>query len=224
MKQKTSISYTIYECDNPACELRFPAPTNGPRGERCPRCKHALRRIITYTLEQEAVQVARVGEGGRLEALLDNLRSGWNVGSIFRTADCLGVSRLHLCGITPEPSHPQVYRTALGAEKTVPFSYSGNSVKKTRQLCQEGYRIWGLEDVPGADNLFELRAEEIDARPIVLILGNEISGIDLEVLGMCERVLAIPMLGTKRSLNVAVAFGIAVSVLRQRLVATQENT
>lgn len=148
------------------------------------------------------------------ETLLDNIRSGWNVGAMFRTADGLGGGRMHLCGITPSPEHPQVAKTALGAEKTLPWVYASNAVEQCRALQQRGYAIWVLEDCPDAEVIFDLRGQGLVNERCVLVVGNEVTGVDPAILALCDRALAIPMLGVKRSLNVAVAYGIALSVLQ----------
>lgn len=150
----------------------------------------------------------------QFETLLDNIRSGWNVGAMFRTADGLGCRRMHLCGITPTPEHPQVTKTALGAEKTVPWMYASNAVKHCQMLQQQGYMIWALEDCPEAEVIFDLQKERLAAQPCVLVVGNEVTGVDPAILALCDRVMAIPMMGAKRSLNVAVAYGIALSTLQ----------
>lgn len=143
-----------------------------------------------------------------LEALLDNLRSAWNVGSIFRIADGAGVKHLHLCGTTPPGDHPRVPKTALGAEKTIGWRYHPNGLSVARELQRAGYRLWALETSTGAESLFDLLPINGQSR-LVLVVGNERAGIDPEILALCERCVALPMLGIKESLNVAVAFGIA---------------
>ncbi|MBN1666343.1 MAG: TrmH family RNA methyltransferase [Anaerolineales bacterium] len=148
---------------------------------------------------------------------MDNIRSGWNVGAMFRTADGLGGGRMHLCGITPTPEQPQVAKTALGAEKTVTWVYASNAVKHCQKLQQQGYVIWALEDTPEAEAIFGLQGEHLVCERRVLVVGNEVTGVDPAILALCERVLAIPMLGAKRSLNVAVAYGIALSALQHLL-------
>jgi tRNA G18 (ribose-2'-O)-methylase SpoU len=151
----------------------------------------------------------------RLEVLLDNIRSLRNVGSIFRTADGAGVGHLHLGGITPTPDHPKLAKTALGAELEVPWTHVTDAAAHAASLVQSGHRLWALEGGDASDSLFEARpsAGGEDA-PIVLVLGHEVSGVDPRILRLCERVIHIPMLGIKDSLNVSVAFGVAVYWLR----------
>jgi tRNA G18 (ribose-2'-O)-methylase SpoU len=145
--------------------------------------------------------------------LLDNIRSAWNVGSMLRSADGAGVRRVHLCGISPTPDNPKTFKTALGAETAVYWSYHPNSLNAANALKSQGLRLWALEGGPGATSIFQA-VRTLDSRPIALVVGNEVSGIDPELLSSCEQVVSIPMAGYKRSLNVAIAFGIAVYILR----------
>jgi tRNA G18 (ribose-2'-O)-methylase SpoU len=150
-----------------------------------------------------------------IEALLDNIRSAFNVGAIFRTADGAVVSQIHLCGMTATPDNPRLAKTALGAEKRVSWQYYNNALDAAGQLKGKGYRLWAVEGGERAESLFDVTAELPD-NPILLIVGKEVTGIEPDLLALCDRVLYIPMYGRKSSLNVEVAFGIAAYHLRQR--------
>lgn len=201
----------IRVCNNPVCGLRYPLMRGHKFGTRCPVCLGDTRPVLSKNLELEPVQDDNT-TFPVIEGMLDNLRSAWNVGAIFRTADGLGVQKLHLCGITPLPTNPSVKKTALGAENTIPWDYSSNAVNKAKELILQGASIWALEQderaVPINSHLV------IDQHPIVLIVGNEVSGVDPSLLDLSERIIHIPMLGKKRSINVEVAFGVAVAFLR----------
>lgn len=151
--------------------------------------------------------------GPTVEALLDNIRSCFNVGSMFRAADGSGLSHIHLCGLSPTPDNPKVSKTALGAEISVPWTQHLDGLTAVNLLKQRSYRIWGLEGGPRSQSLFSL-GRLLAGSPILLVVGNEVSGIDPGILDLCDRVISIPMEGFKRSLNVAVAFGIAAYFLR----------
>jgi 23S rRNA (guanosine2251-2'-O)-methyltransferase len=146
-------------------------------------------------------------------ALLDNIRSTFNVGAIFRTADGLGFQHIHCCGITPTPDNPKVGKTALGAEKNIAWSYAPNSLLAARDLRNEGAVLWALEGTPNAIPL-NLAVRQKIGSPLILIAGNEIIGVDPELLALCDQVVWIPMAGQKESLNVAVAFSMAAYALR----------
>jgi tRNA G18 (ribose-2'-O)-methylase SpoU len=148
-----------------------------------------------------------------ISALLDNVRSTFNVGSIFRCADGAAVRHLYLCGITPTPAHPKLSKTALGAEASVGWSQHNNALDLAQRLKAEGNALWALENQPDAES--PLAIEPTVAAPrVILVVGNEVAGIDPALLALCARTIAIPMYGAKRSLNVAIAFGIAVYGLR----------
>lgn len=209
----TFLRYQFYQCQNKSCGLRFPALVGSMAVERCPRCKSPLECVGILELSQEDNQQKPVSGNIIIEALLDNIRSAWNVGSMFRTAGGAGLQRIYLGGITPTPSHPKVGRTALGAEMKLPWQYASNAESLVRSLIDDGRRVWVLEDVSGSVNLFDLQAD-LDSRPILLVVGNEACGVDPGIIKLSERSISIPMVGSKRSYNVAVAFGIAASYLR----------
>jgi tRNA G18 (ribose-2'-O)-methylase SpoU len=135
----------------------------------------------------------------------------------LRTADGVGLEHLHFGGVTPTPDHPRIGKTALGAESSVAWSGHPDAAAAAAALRAAGHRLWALEGGPAATSLFDpsvRAAMRADGRPIVLVVGHEVSGIDRRIVELCERTLYIPMLGIKGSLNVSVAFGIAVYVLR----------
>jgi tRNA G18 (ribose-2'-O)-methylase SpoU len=202
--------YQIRVCQNPSCGLRYPLVDGHPFGERCPLCLGTTVPAVTRSISPEPFLPPNQSLF-QLEALLDNIRSVWNVGAIFRTADGLGVQKLHLCGITPTPENPSVGKTALGADKTIPWTYSRNALAVAEKLKEEGVRLWALEQDVRAVPVSESWSAT-DER-IVLIVGNEVTGVDPSLLDLCERIVYIPMQGQKRSLNVEVAFGVAVSAL-----------
>lgn len=147
--------------------------------------------------------------------LIDNLRSIHNTASIFRTADAAGVSEIVLCGTTPQPTdkwgrdNPAFTKVSLGAEKTVSWKYVESSMSAIKTYKDTGYKILALEQAPSSQNIFKYKASE----PQVLVVGPERTGMSSEVLKMCDTILEIPMFGKKESLNVSVAFGIAIYAL-----------
>lgn len=149
----------------------------------------------------------------KIEVLLDNMRSIYNVGSIFRTSDGAGISHIHLCGITPTPDNPRLRKTALGADGAISWNHCLNGCTAAERLASQGKRLWAIEGGAMARPIHQDKLE-VDERPIVIVIGNEICGIDPGILGKCEKVLSIPMQGMKTSLNAAVAFGIAAYTIR----------
>jgi 23S rRNA (guanosine2251-2'-O)-methyltransferase len=146
-----------------------------------------------------------------MAVLLDNIRSAWNVGSIFRSADGFRFSHAYLCGITPTPDNEAVQKTSLGAEDAVTWSYHKDAVKLAQGLKKEGWRIFALEE---NERAVEVRRIDNPTHPTILIVGNEVVGVDPELLDLCDAIYCIPMHGEKRSFNVAIAFGIAAYALR----------
>lgn len=210
--------HEIRQCTNDTCRLRFPMPQGERPGDQCPRC-------ATVTVVQEVVQVhdemihsARTGrnsEGKRptLAVLVDNVRSLFNVGSILRSADGAGFQQVYLCGITPTPENPKLAKTALGAQDAVAWTQYNNSLDCAATLQAQGATLWALEEHPNAASIF---TTSLPPTPLVLVIGNEVTGIDPALLLCCDQIVAIPMLGVKRSLNVATAFGAAAVLISQQ--------
>ena len=146
--------------------------------------------------------------------VLNNIRSLYNVGSVFRTADGVGIEKLWLCGITGYPPQSGVAKTALGAEENVPWEYRKDVLPLLRELKQEGYQIVLLEQIKGS----VAHDEFVPKDPVCLVVGNEISGISDDLVSMCDQAVEIDMAGIKNSLNVAVAFGIIGYHIRSKLL------
>ncbi|MFP3869399.1 MAG: TrmH family RNA methyltransferase [Syntrophobacteria bacterium] len=151
--------------------------------------------------------------GSEVEALLDNIRSMSNVGNMLRTADAVGIRHVHLCGITATPDNPKLAKTALGAECSVAWTPHRDGVAAAASLRKQGLRLWALEGGPRSECLFQA-VGDLPGPPLVLVVGNEVCGVDPGILEQCDRVLFLPMQGIKTTLNVAVAFGIAAYLLR----------
>ena len=145
--------------------------------------------------------------------VLNDIRSLYNVGSIFRTADGIGVEKIWLCGITGFPPDTQISKTALGAEKEVPWEYRKDACSVLRELKVRGYEIDFLEQVVGSVPYQDYEP----ASPVCLVVGNEVAGVSGELLSLCDRTIEIEMAGLKNSLNVAVALGVVGFRLRERL-------
>lgn len=203
----------FYQCTNPLCRLRFPAQLERNPRRICPRCGSPLEQVPSREEARAANPRLAASDLPPIDAVLDNIRSSYNVGAMFRTADGAGLRRLYLCGITPLPTQSKVAKVSLGAEHTVDWSYHPNGVDVVQELKAAGSRILALEIVPQALSLFEA-AERPLSGPAVLVIGSEINGVDPGILALCDQTLWIPMLGYKRSLNAATAFAIAAYTLR----------
>ena len=207
MNQETQ-AFCFCECSHPGCRFRFPSLAAEAVRLSCPRCGHAITIAAPVRAAFGGKTAVSSPNTRPLTALLDNIRSIHNVGSIFRTADAAGLRHLYLCGITSTPAHPKLAKAALGAQETVAWSYHTNAVETAVLLQQQGHPLWALETGPTAQPLLTFRPTA-HTQPPVLIVGNEKAGVDPGLLALCDEILQLPMLGHKESLNVAVAFGIA---------------
>ncbi len=141
----------------------------------------------------------------------DNIRSLENIGSIFRTADALGVAKIYLCGISGQPPHQKISKTALGAEKTVPFEHYKQTWRLVEKLKQQKIRIISLEQSGKSIDFTKFKPKF----PLALVVGNEVKGVSKKVLKQSDVIIHLPMKGRKESLNVSVAFGVAgYSIIR----------
>ncbi len=201
--------FEVRQCTNLACHLRLPIDVDIHRGAFCPLCGAAMEKGAAYGEYSTPIQSELTTR--EIFVLLDNIRSAYNVGAIFRTADGVGVERLFLCGITPTPNKNQsIAKTALGAQDQLSWHYHPNAYVMAQDLYEMGYRLIALERSSRSTPLYKFNFDPKDDRPIVLILGNERAGVDPGLIDLCEEVISLPMLGNKESLNVAVAFGVAV--------------
>lgn len=141
-----------------------------------------------------------------LVIILHNIRSAWNVGAIFRTADAVGVEKIYITGYTATPEHPKVPKTSIGAEKSVSWEQNIDVQSVIDNLKKSGYQIVGLEIHQNSKNFWNTKYNY----PVALLLGNEIDGITDDLIKKCDLIIHIPMQGVKESLNVATATGIAV--------------
>ena len=225
-------SYEIRVCSS--CGLRYPLVEGHSFGTRCPVCMGDTRVALSRQLVAEpgparpsALNTKGKGALSGLRGsesfavLLDNVRSAWNVGSILRSADGFGFIHAYLCGITPTADNDAVTKTSLGAEDSVPWSYHKDAVKLVKGLRVEGWRVYALEDDKRAVSLksggVPSRMQEQDLTLRILIVGNEVTGVEPELLDLCDKILYIPMRGEKRSFNVAIAFSIAAYALSESL-------
>lgn len=149
-----------------------------------------------------------------LVIILDNIRSLHNVGSVFRTSDAFLVEEVYLCGITATPPHAEIHKTALGAENTVSWKYFESTLDAIKELKRKNYHIAAIEQAENSIMLDQLTEKTL---PIAIILGNEVKGVDQEVMNQCDSCIEIPQFGTKHSLNVSVTSGIVIWELFKRL-------
>ena len=179
-----------------------------------------MRKLELHEINKKRISPDKISHAKRLPVyvLLDNIRSLYNVGSIFRTADAARVEKLILTGITGRPPRKEIDKTALGASETVPWEYDPSAIDALKHLKKQGIPIIILEHT---DSNVEYGKMDFPF-PCCLVLGNEVSGIQEEILGLADACIEIPMFGTKHSLNVSVAFGIVIYEILQQFLRNNE--
>ncbi len=211
-------------CPNPKCRAIFSAPEDElGHNVPCPACGQVITvRPLAALLDLDRRRDRMAGnfpdrrrpEGDPpLSALLDDIRSMWNVGSMFRSADGAGVGKLYLCGITACPPRKEIAKTSLGAEETVPFEYYVSALDAILPMKARGVKIVSLEVAEQSVPLMGFQPSP----PLCLVVGNEVTGVSREVLDASDAIVSLPMRGAKESLNVAVAFGIAAYVIAEKI-------
>ncbi|MCM1108287.1 MAG: RNA methyltransferase [Clostridium sp.] len=143
-----------------------------------------------------------------LVVVLDEVRSLHNVGAVFRTSDAFRVECVYLCGITATPPHSEIHKTALGAEDTVEWKYTGDTMDAINELKESGYQLMAVEQAEGSTLLQNLCLDS--TKKYAIVLGNEVKGVRQEVVNACHECIEIPQFGTKHSLNVSVTAGILI--------------
>lgn len=228
----------LTRCPNPKCRHEFELSCQKQVAvDHCPACSQiATLRPLEIAIHIDKVYGHKHSSGDSTEcyrakanepepfsALVEDIRSLWNVGSIFRTADGSAFSHLFLAGITGCPPRKEITKTSLGAEESVTWSYGRNALEIVPDLKVAGVQIVGLECTADSIPLTSALATGSLRAPLCLIVGNEVSGLSAESLSLCDLVCHLPMRGKKESLNVAVAFGIAAYMIVEQLAANDDS-
>lgn len=164
------------------------------------------RKLILDELNRLSVDAFKVAPKFPYCLILDDVRSLNNVGSVFRTADAFRAEKLYLCGITGQPPHRDITKTALGATESVDWAYVSDITKLVADLQTAGWRVMAVEQAEGSLSLADFRPEP--EQRYAFVLGNEVTGVQETVVGQADSVLEVPQFGTKHSLNIAVTAGI----------------
>jgi len=206
------LSYAVIrECQNPKCNLRFPDIYELDVSIKCPICGSSAFIRETIDLTKDFRDINDWKPLRKFTLILDNLRSVYNVGAIFRTAIGLGLNHVYLCGITPTPKHKNFTKTSLGAENFINWGKSLNCVEQCKLLKEIGYQLISIESTTESISLLNINKNDLgDDNKIAIIVGNEITGIDPKVLSLSDLVISIPITGKNKSYNVTTALGIAL--------------
>ncbi len=167
-----------------------------------------MRKLRTIEMQRLSIDEFHEAKKLPLTVVLDDVRSLYNVGSVFRSSDAFRVEAVYLCGITATPPHPEIHKTALGGEDSVAWRYFNTATEAVQSLHDEGVTVYSIEQVEGSTKLQNLQLET-DKRYAV-VLGNEVKGVHQEVVDMSDGCLEIPQFGTKHSLNVSVTAGMVI--------------
>lgn len=166
------------------------------------------RKLRTVEMERLTVEEFRQAEKLPLTVVLDDVRSMYNVGSVFRTCDAFRVEGICLCGISATPPHAEIHKTALGAEDSVSWSYYASALDAVSELQSHGVTVLAVEQAENSTSLDAFRPEP--GHRYAVVFGNEVKGVHQEVIDRCDGCLEIPQHGTKHSMNVSVTAGIVI--------------
>ncbi len=167
-----------------------------------------MRKLKITELNRINVDEFKEAKKLPLIVVLDEIRSLHNIGSVFRTSDAFRIESIYLCGITATPPHPELHKTALGAEFTVDWKYFKNTLDAVDMLKTNGYLVYSIEQAEGSTMLNDLKLDQ--TKKYAIVMGNEVKGVQQEVIDNSNGCIEIPQYGTKHSLNVSVTTGIVI--------------
>jgi tRNA G18 (ribose-2'-O)-methylase SpoU len=175
-----------------------------------------MRKLSMEELDRKSVEEFRQSEKTPIIVVLENIRSAYNVGSVFRTADAFLVEAIYIIGYSAKPPHKEIKKTALGAEETVNWRHFSTTAEAISQLREDGYTIYAIEQAEGSRALQAI-TPALDEK-IAVVLGNEVTGVEQSTIHLCDACVEIPQLGMKHSLNIATAAGVVLwELVRRRL-------
>ncbi len=175
-----------------------------------------MRKLSMEELGRKTVEEFKQATKTPVIAVLDNIRSMHNVGSVFRTADAFLIEAIFLCGYTPQPPHRDINKTALGSTESVDWMYYATTTDAVIELQKNGYQVYAIEQTEGSISLEKMHYT--GDQKIAVVFGNEVEGVSDDVLALTDGCIEIPQLGMKHSLNISVAAGIVLwEILKSRL-------
>jgi tRNA G18 (ribose-2'-O)-methylase SpoU len=167
-----------------------------------------MKKLRMDELNRKGIDEFKQSDKIPVIVVLDNVRSLHNIGSVFRTSDAFLIESIYLCGISSTPPHKEIHKTALGAENTVDWQYFNQTIQAIESLKNNGYAVWGIEQTQNSTSL-DVFTVNRDTR-YAFIFGNEVRGVDQEIINLCDGCIEIPQFGTKHSFNVSVSAGIVL--------------
>lgn len=172
-----------------------------------------MRKLSMDELGRKSVEEFKAAKKNNIIAVLDNIRSMHNVGSVFRTADAFLLEGICLCGYTPQPPHRDIHKTALGATETIDWMHVSTTIEAVKELKERGYKVYAIEQANESISLEDFTASNNDK--LAVVFGNEVEGVNSDVIALCDGCIEIPQLGMKHSLNISVAAGIVLYKLSE---------
>ena len=167
-----------------------------------------MRKLSMEELNRKSAEAFKEADKWPVIVVLENIRSAYNVGSVFRTADAFLLQGIYICGYTARPPHKEIKKTALGSEDTVHWAHFPNAAAAIEQLRAQGYKVLAVEQAQNSIPLQEFNRQKQDK--IALVFGNEVTGVEQSTIHLCDGCIEIPQAGTKHSLNIATAAGIVL--------------
>ena len=188
-----------------------------------------MRKLRTIEMNRLSVDAFKEAPKMPLIVVLDDVRSMYNIGSVFRTSDAFRVEAVYLCGITARPPHPEIHKTALGGEDSVTWRYFATAQEAVEELHRNNYHVFAIEQCEGSTLLQELKIENSPSSFLLppsskyaVVFGNEVKGVHQEVVDQCDWCIEIPQFGTKHSMNVSVTAGIVIWEFARQLLLTTD--
>jgi 23S rRNA (guanosine2251-2'-O)-methyltransferase len=179
-----------------------------------------MRKLAMEELGRKSVEEFRESEKNQVIVVLENIRSAYNVGSVFRTSDAFLIDAVYIIGYSAKPPHKEIKKTALGAEETVAWHYFKTSEQAIEALRQKNYQVFAVEQAEGSLKLQSL--EFLPDKKVAVIFGNEVTGVEQATIQQCDGCIEIPQLGMKHSLNIATAAGVVLwELIRNKISANK---
>jgi tRNA G18 (ribose-2'-O)-methylase SpoU len=182
-----------------------------------------MQKLSMDELNRKTVEEFKLSEKTPVIAVIENVRSAYNVGSLFRTADAFLLESIYITGYTAKPPHKEIKKTALGAEDSVDWQYFPSAADAIIQLKKNGYKVYAVEQVAGSCPLQQMEFEKTEK--IAVIFGNEVTGVEQDTIRQCDACIEIPQFGMKHSLNIATAAGVVLwEIVRTRMKNIEQGT
>ncbi|MCD6090552.1 MAG: RNA methyltransferase [Bacteroidales bacterium] len=175
-----------------------------------------MKKLKNSELNRISIEEYKAAKKTPFVIILDNIRSQSNIGSVFRTSDCFRLEAIFLCGLTAQPPHREIQKTALGATESVPWKYFDNTTDAIEELKNKGYLVYAIEQAEGSFKLGEFIPDL--KKKCAFIFGNEVKGVQQKAINISDGCIEIPQYGTKHSFNISISVGIVLWEMYQKLL------